>query len=230
MSENGKKGKSLTQIAAEGIIQLIRENDMQPGQRLENEYDLAKRLNVGRGTVREAIRSLVSRNILEVRQGAGTFVSYKNGIPEDPLGLAFEESDELLALHMMEVRLILEPEIAAMAAMNGTKKQVLAMLEQCDKVEKLIRENKAYNQEDALFHQKIAECTGNRVMEKIIPIITSSVQLNIGVTRDKFKMQTITEHRNIANAIIKKDPYKAKYSMTAHLNILRSGILESMEM
>lgn len=68
MEKEGKT-KSLAQIAADDIIKLIKDNNMEPGQRLENEYELAKRLNVGRGTIREAIRSLVSRNILEVRRG-----------------------------------------------------------------------------------------------------------------------------------------------------------------
>ena len=129
------KTKPLPQIAAEDIIDLIKSNRLEPGDRLQNEYELAKLLNVGRSTVREAIRILVSRNILEVRQGAGTFVSYKNGIPEDPLGLAFEGSAESLALDMMDVRLMLEPEIAARAAMNATKRQIAAMLEQCQTVE-----------------------------------------------------------------------------------------------
>ena len=221
------KTKPLPQIAAEDIIDLIKSNRLEPGDRLQNEYELAKLLNVGRSTVREAIRILVSRNILEVRQGAGTFVSYKNGIPEDPLGLAFEGSAESLALDMMDVRLMLEPEIAARAAMNATKRQIAAMLEQCQTVEDLIKANKPYRQEDDLFHQRVAECSGNRVVEKLIPIITSSVQLNIGVTRDKYRVQTVTEHRNIAEAITNHDVYKAKYSMISHLNILRSGIIDN---
>lgn len=226
MEKEGKT-KSLAQIAADDIIKLIKDNNMEPGQRLENEYELAKRLNVGRGTIREAIRSLVSRNILEVRRGAGTFVSYKNGIPEDPLGLAFEGSDESLALDMMDVRLMLEPEIAALACVNATKEQIKNMMNMCDKVEKLIKENKPYRQEDALFHQMVAECSGNTVVKKLIPMITSSVQLNIGVTRDKYKNDTIIQHRNIAEAIVGRDIYKAKYSMITHLNILRNGILEN---
>lgn len=230
MTGKEEKQKSLAQTAAEDIIRMIKDNNMEPGQRLENEYVLAKKLKVGRGTIREAIRSLVSRNILEVRQGAGTFVSYKNGIPEDPLGFAFEGTSEKVALDMIDVRLMLEPEIAALAALHGTKQQVQKMLEQCEKVEKLILENKPYRQEDVLFHQRIAECTGNKVVEKLVPVITSSVQLNIGVTRDKYKMQTIIEHRNIAEAIAQRDVYKAKYSMITHLNILRSGIIENLKM
>ncbi|MRM86896.1 FadR family transcriptional regulator [Faecalicatena contorta] len=227
MNEKKEKAKPLAQKAAEEIIKIIKENKMEPGDRLKNEYELAELLNVGRGTVREAIRSLVSKNILEVRQGAGTFVSYKNGIPEDPLGLAFEGLNESLALDMMDVRLMLEPEIAALAAMNATSRQIDLMLEQCQKVEDLIKANMPYRQEDVLFHQRVAECSGNRVVVKLIPVITSSVQLNIGVTRDRYKAQTVTEHRAIAEAIVNHDVYKAKYSMVSHLNILRTGILEN---
>ena len=107
--------KTLTQTTAEKIVELIKERGLEPGERLPNEYMLAQSLAVGRGTVREAVRSLISHNILEVRQGAGTFVSYKNGIPEDPLGLVLEDLDERLLVEMLEVRLILEPEVAAMA-------------------------------------------------------------------------------------------------------------------
>ena len=97
---------------------------MQPGDRLPSEHELTDMLEVGRGTLREAIKTLMSHNILDVRQGAGTFVSYKNGIPEDPLGLALEDSDDKLLLYMLEVRMILEPEIAELAAMNATTPQI----------------------------------------------------------------------------------------------------------
>ena len=89
MDEKKETGKLLTRAVEKKIIKIIKENYMQPGDKLKNEYELAELLNVSRGTIREAIKSLISRNILEVRQGAGTFVSNKNGVPEDPLGLTF---------------------------------------------------------------------------------------------------------------------------------------------
>ena len=58
-----KNGMPLAQAAAEDIIEMIRTNHMKPGDRLENEYELAKKLNVGRSTVREAVKSLETRNI-----------------------------------------------------------------------------------------------------------------------------------------------------------------------
>ena len=76
-------------LATEQIIGLIQEKNLQPGDRLPNEQELATLLEVGRSTLREAIRRLVTRNILVVRQGSGTYVSDQMGVPEDPLGLTF---------------------------------------------------------------------------------------------------------------------------------------------
>lgn len=93
-------GKSRVDLAVDQIIQVILDRNMKAGDKLPNEYDLARELGVGRSTLREAIKRLVARNILTARQGAGTFVSEKNGVPEDPLGLTFmmEEGAENLAL------------------------------------------------------------------------------------------------------------------------------------
>lgn len=219
-----KKEKTLVEKTSERIVEFIKERNMQPGDRLPSEHELTEMLKVGRGTLREAIKTLMSHNILDVRQGAGTFVSYKNGIPEDPLGLALENSDDKLLLDMLDVRMILEPEIAELAAMNATTPQIDELFRQCRQVEDLIKENKSYIQVDSLFHQTVAECSGNRIIGKMMPIITSSIQLNVGGTRDQFRKQTVAEHRIIAEAIAKRDARGAKYAMIAHLNTTRSGI------
>ena len=61
-------------------------NDIQRGEKLPNEFELAESLNVGRGTIREAVKLLVSRNILEIRRGKGTFVAQEPGVADDPYG------------------------------------------------------------------------------------------------------------------------------------------------
>ena len=222
----GKNDKPLTKVIADKIIQIIKYNNMEEGDRLKNEYDLAKDLNVGRGTVREAIKILVSRNILEVRQGSGTFISSKHGIPEDPLGLIFIKDDESLMLDVLDVRLIIEPEIASMAALNADDKQLEKMMRQCEVVEKLIMEDNDYQEADALFHQRIAECSGNKVVDKLIPVINSSVVLNIAGTKDQYKNLTIHEHRAIARAIERGDHNGAKFAMITHLNTSRKEAME----
>ena len=227
MDEKKETGKLLTRAVEKKIIKIIKENYMQPGDKLKNEYELAELLNVSRGTIREAIKSLISRNILEVRQGAGTFVSNKNGVPEDPLGLTFIsdiKEDKKVALELLDIRLMLEPEIAALAAVKGTTKQIKTMLEQCKIVEELIKKGEDYREADILFHKRIAQCSGNRVIENLIPIINSSVSLTINLTEDVFRQNTYKEHRAVAEAIASGDSLGAKCAMIVHLNTNRRGI------
>lgn len=131
---------------------------MKAGDKLPNEYDLARELGVGRSTVREAIKRLVARNILTARQGAGTFVSEKNGVPEDPLGLTFmmEEGSENLALDLQDIRLMLEPETCAIVARGATPEQIDQMQAYCDEVTRLIEAEEDYSAADAKFHRYLA--------------------------------------------------------------------------
>ncbi|WP_153053508.1 FadR/GntR family transcriptional regulator, partial [Streptococcus suis] len=80
--------KPLVEKASERLLELILERGYEVGDKLPNEYELAQDLEVGRSTVREAVRSLATRNILEVRQGSGTYISSKKGVSEDPLGFS----------------------------------------------------------------------------------------------------------------------------------------------
>ena len=66
--------KLLPERVAEQIISLIADRELKAGDKLPNEFDMAQQLSVGRGTIREAVKILVSRNILEIRRGCGTFV------------------------------------------------------------------------------------------------------------------------------------------------------------
>lgn len=102
-------GKSLAERVADQLAGLIAENKFKKGERLPSEFQLAEAVNVGRGTIREAVKILVSRNIVEIRRGLGTFVSEKTGLTEDPLGLNFVEDKSRLALDLMEVRAMIEP-------------------------------------------------------------------------------------------------------------------------
>ena len=91
------------------------------GEKIPNEYELAEMYGVGRSTIRETVKSLVSKGILEVRQGSGTYVIGTDTLENDPLGFSKYEDKYKLALELFEVRLMLEPEIAALAAQKATE-------------------------------------------------------------------------------------------------------------
>lgn len=225
----GKEGATLVDTAMDEIIQLILDGGMKEGDRLPNEYDLAQQLGVGRSTLREAIRRLVSRNILHVRQGAGTFVSEKHGVPEDPLGLTFMGGDSGLALELLDIRLMLEPEICAMVARNATREQTDQLQFYCDEISRLIEGGQDYAEMDKQFHQYLAECCGNRVLRNLIPVITSSVKVSISATKDEHRQMTNIHHRNILKSILRRDPVGARYNMIIHLNTNRESLLQNMQ-
>ena len=96
---------SLAEQVADQINQVIIDQNINAGEKLPNEFELAARLNVGRGTIREAVKLLVARNCLEIRRGKGTFVVEKPGQIEDPLGFAYVKDKITLAIDLMELRL-----------------------------------------------------------------------------------------------------------------------------
>lgn len=209
--------KLLPEQAADSIVNIIVNGEFSKGDQLPNEFQLAQQLNVGRGTVREAMKILVSRNVVEIRRGTGTFVADKPGVVEDPLGLTFINDKDKLAYDLCELRLILEPAIAAMAAERATDSDIRKIEEACEAVEKKITEGEVYIMEDVAFHECIAKSSKNVVVPNVIPVIQSSVELFILYTDAKLTAQTIHTHHEVMQAIKDRNPEKARQAMVEHL-------------
>lgn len=218
--------KPLAEQVADYILNYIIDNNLEAGAKLPNEFELAKDIGVGRGTIREAIKTLVSKKILEIRRGAGTYVSECQGIADDPLGLAFVKDKNQLALDLLSVRLMLEPEIAMMAAQNATQIQIKALYIQCDRVERMILDGENHMEEDIILHRMIAGCSGNVVVEKLVPVINSSIAVFMDITSGRLGKETIKTHREVVDAIAEHDSEGAKCAMTMHLAYNRRVIKE----
>lgn len=221
--------KSLGEQTSERIIQFIIDNELKIGDKLPNEYDLADKLNVGRSTIREAIKVLVSRNVLEIRRGAGTFISQKCGIADDPLGLTFVKDKFKLALDLLEVRFMIEPSIASIAAVKATEEEIEQMSILCDEIDNLILKNEPYLEKDIEFHTAIAKSSKNLVMVNLIPIINSAIAIFIDITNEKLRNETIETHREVLNAIKKHDSSGAHDAMLLHLVYNRRNIRAVIE-
>lgn len=209
--------KRLPELVADQIKQLISEGELSVGSKLPNEFEMAEQLQVGRGTIREAIKILVSQNIVEVRRGCGTFVCERTGIIDDPLGLWTIEDKKKLALDLCDVRMMLEPQIARKAAINASGDDIIKLKEIAELVEKNIRNNENHLEADLRFHEMLAKLSCNEVISKLIPIIQSSVSLFIIVTDSTLKEETIETHRAIVTAIENHDPDAAEEAMKTHL-------------
>lgn len=216
--------KSLTERVCEQIVRLIQESELCAGDKLPNEFDLAHRLNVGRGTVRESVKLLVSRNILEIRRGKGTYVSEHTGVYEDPLGLAFFQDKYKLACDLQEIRFMLEPDIAAVAACSATVADIAEMRRLCAIIEEMAPRGENYQDFDVQLHTCIAKSTKNLVIPNIIPIIHQGIFIFIDLSQRSYWQETIRNHREVVNAIERHDADAAARFMTCHLMDNREGL------
>ena len=176
-----------------------------------------ERLNVGRSSLREAMRALASRNVITIRQGSGSYVSATPGMIDDPLGLTFIEDKQKMIKDLMEIRFLIEPSIAAMAAIRADETDIKNILTACENAEKFLLANKNYTEKDIAFHTAIALSSKNIVVPKLVPIINSSIPLISESAKFTMHDEAIETHREIAEAIAAHDAVRAHDAMYLHL-------------
>nr|WP_312635525.1 FadR/GntR family transcriptional regulator [Oscillibacter sp.] len=218
------KTRALTERIEEKLFQYILDEGLPIGTKLPNEYQLADRFDVGRGTIREAVKLLVSRGVLHVKHGSGTYVSSTTPLREDPLGLKAVEDKIQLALDLTDVRMMLEPTIAEMAALNRTDEEAALLKVYSDAVRKKIEAGQDYLNEDVIFHSYIAKCSHNMVVAPLMPIIDAAVVLIANITRKELLEATIETHEQVVNCIADWDSMGARAAMSMHLALNRNVI------
>ena len=218
------EGKSLPQKISEDIISFILEEKLQPGDKLPNETVLSEYLNAGRSSIREAMKLLASRNIVTIRQGSGTYIASSPGVV-DPLGFTFIGNKQKLIHDLLEVRFLLEPSIAAMAAAHADENDIKKITALCDEMEALLKRHDEHTQKDIEFHTAIALSSKNVVVPRLIPVINSSIPLFVETTSGDLHEETIETHREIADAIAGHDPLRAQDAMYLHLVYNRKRIM-----
>lgn len=209
--------KPLSSKLSEELLNYIRSENLKPGDRLPNESILAKKMGVGRSSIREAMKLLASRNIVTIRQGSGTYISQTPGMVDDPLGFSFIADKQKLAQDSLEVRFLLEPAIASLAAQNASEEDIALLRRLCQEVEDLVRLGQDHTQKDIEFHTAIALSSKNVVVPRLIPVINSAIPLLIELTGNTLKQETIDTHRALADAIAAHNAAAAHDAMYLHL-------------
>lgn len=209
--------KPLSSKLSEELLNYIRSENLKPGDRLPNESILAKKMGVGRSSIREAMKLLASRNIVTIRQGSGTYISQTPGMVEDPLGFSFIADKQKLAQDSLEVRFLLEPAIASLAAQNASEEDIALLRRLCQEVEDLVQLGQDHTQKDIEFHTAIALSSKNVVVPRLIPVINSAIPLLIELTGNTLKQETIDMHRALTDAIAAHNAAAAHDAMYLHL-------------
>ncbi|SDN73151.1 FadR/GntR family transcriptional regulator [Acetanaerobacterium elongatum] len=210
--------RELSVVAAERLREMIAAKDMKPGDQFPSEAELVAMFGIARSTVREAIKLLTAENIVEIRRGKGTFITANPGMVKDPLGLNFANQKNLLK-SLMETRMMIEPQIAYLAAQRAKPENLQKLRMIIEKMQEANKQNIDYTQYDVEFHTAVAECTQNDVLHRILPIICESIRegyLETVNVEGSFQ-RAIISHNNIYEAIKKGGAEQAKLETEKHL-------------
>ena len=218
------KSKLLAEEVEEQIFQYIVKKNMRVGEKLPSEFELCRQYGVSRSTIREAVKALIGKGILEVRRGSGTYVIGTVPLEEDPFGIRDMPDKEAIAMDLVEVRLMIEPAMAEMAALRASKEEVERLRMLCERVEQKIKNEENYIKDDIAFHCCVAECSHNKIVEQIIPIIDTAVMMFVNITHKKLMPETIRTHKAVVDAIAEGDSQGARLAMTMHLTYNRDMI------
>jgi GntR family transcriptional repressor for pyruvate dehydrogenase complex len=210
------------------IKDMILDGRLEPGQRLPSERALSEALGVSRPTVREAIRSLQAMNILESRHGAGTFVASLS-VEEllRPLQFVLSLADGGLE-HLFEVRLLLEPGAAALAARRASPEAVAALRDCAARTRAEARDDpEAMLRLDTELHERIVRASSNPLLEHLWAATSALGAESRAYTArlPGIRDETIAEHQAIVDAIAAGDGVAAQTAMTSHIERIRRAAL-----
>ena len=201
------------------ILQLIASGELGLEGKLPTERALSDRFCVGRGYVRQALDMLEADRLIWRHQGKGTFA----GQPADPIGdLAARVAGQTNALELMEARLCIEPELAALCAKRMEKREVAALRNQAQQLIEA-KDTQALELWDGALHRYIAQCARNRPLQAAFSMLdTIRTETNWVSFRSESRIQSMLElthgeHMRLIDEIEAGNEACARTAMTDHL-------------
>jgi GntR family transcriptional regulator, transcriptional repressor for pyruvate dehydrogenase complex len=214
--------ETLTEAIAKRLIQLVTQGNYASGDRLPSEFEIARQFEVGRGTVREALRALSVVGLIRVERGKGTFIRDRADFLVRPILLGFDAGIEPRAL--IEARKLIEVELAGRAAERGNSEQIQGIQSCLERMAVTMnsRQIEDYLQADVDFHFAIANAADNPILAQFMTLIRNLMrQWILTSLRDSDTAATAYQHhRQIFDAIRSRRPVAAKKAMAIHLNAM----------
>ena len=221
---------TMTELVAQRLVALLSDGTLKPGDKLPPERELARNLNVGRTTVREALKLLTLSGLLEAKRGDGTYVrqeftSFLSKQIEWPILLNIQEVDMIV-----EVREGLEAKAARLAAERATPEEIekIGVFRQLLEIED--RDIERETDLDLEFHHAIANASHNELLCRLMLSLHNILRQYIALSNQMTHRleTTIAEHQAIYDAIAARDPAMAEQAMMEHLAISKTWILKAI--
>jgi GntR family transcriptional repressor for pyruvate dehydrogenase complex len=215
--------KALLSKTVESEIELaIRSKKLLAGEKLPSEYEMCSQFRVSRTVIREALRMLCARGLIVIIKGKGIFVANFSGESvTNPLRLYLQLNiEENYVLDIVHARQIIEPPIAASAALHHTEGDALKLQKDLESLKQCKGNFEELARLDMEFHLDIAKASKNQIIplilepiHKLLPQIKSSVYATVQDAKDS----AVVWHQKILDAILERNPEEARAAMIRHL-------------
>ncbi|MCH1984356.1 FadR family transcriptional regulator [Ruminococcus sp. OA3] len=209
----------LSDRVADDILTMITiEKRFLPGEKLPNENKMSEELGISRTTLREAIRILAANGVVEILRGRGTYV--RNDLVLDKkCGLSTLGGIKTDIRDLYEMRLIVEPEAAFLAAQRAGEEEIRHIALLGKEIERAVSENRDRTEVERGFHKAIAKATHNEFMNKLMPVIYQAIDqgVRLSVQNQKVVSDTLQDHRLITEFLLAGNSEGARYAMKIHL-------------
>jgi GntR family transcriptional repressor for pyruvate dehydrogenase complex len=210
--------QSRAELVVDKITNSIINGELSDGELLPPENQLCEIFGISRSILREAIRVLVSKGLVEVKQGHGTFVRRpKIDVPEEAVR-NYLMTNTFSLLQLMEVRTPIEVEVARLAAERRKEKHVNIMQASLQMMSSDSNTAEAFSDADETFHKAIIEASGNLLFGIMIRSIMGNLHISRQLAIRHFGIEVVSqEHQRIYDAIKNKQPSVAALKMEEHM-------------
>src|SRR5476649_3091010 len=197
-----------------------------PGDRLPPERDIAESFSVSRSVVREALIMLELEKVVDVRKGSGVYV-----LPRQPEANLFREDSGYGPFELLQARQLLESEVAAFAATQATKADILKMRDAIELERGFIEQGVVDESADELFHHLLAQASQNSVLANMVAELWQirhhspmwqGIQQHVGKNDHH---QWLLDHQTILQAVLRRDAKAAKQAKWQHLENVKTLLL-----
>lgn len=226
-------GASRVQQVMRGVVTMIRENGLKVGDQLPSEVQLSRDLGISRPVIREAFGALAALGVVDVGSGRRPRVAAVNAFP---MVMAIDHAlhtGQVTFVQIWEVRRRLEMGTAALAAIHRTDDQAHRILALAEGMAACEPGTPALTRLDIDFHAAVASASGNILFEQIAvsfhPLMERAVPLAWATrTTQENRIDMLAKHRQVADAIVARDPVAAESAMARHFDQTIADLVGAM--
>ncbi len=219
MSGINLRYEQLFKQVAQQIQDIIIGGGLKPGDKMPSERTLAENLNVSRTVIREALKLLEDRGLITINVGSGTYVSeLQDQAVSKPISLYIQQQRTSI-VHLLEVRQMIEIEMAGLAAKNATDADLSSLQESMLALEQSMGQPDEFVEADFRFHELLAKASQNPLLPLLLDPIREQMRqfFRLALSPAGSPLHAVQHHHNILNAVLARDVPGARQAMRTHL-------------